>query len=269
MIVRYGALALIILGCLPPAHAQEKPKAPPPALSEYGVQMSRYYEKPFDVPAFLTSWQRLGGEGRDAMMAFLAGLFVKHPDQIRIVTARSYERHAEATVIQGLRLAGKTPEALRAAERWGWPPEQMKPITPVVPLARIKADSPQAFDLLWAASFASADEIYVRPIYAYFASVASEKGVDPADLAATALARHARNTDVGRTLSAKYPRDVFIRIVYAASALWSLESNARQHRFVAAAVDRFVKEQPDTVAAKTFTGYARQVRALGAPQRRG
>ena len=65
-----------------------------------------------------------------------------------------------------------------------------------------------------------------------------------------AQARTRPSKEVSEALTKKYPRERLRWVVFAASALWSLDSNARQHRFVAAALDQFVKEAPNGPAAK-------------------
>jgi acetyl-CoA synthetase len=75
---------------------------------------------------------------------------------------------------------------------------------------------------------------------------------DPAvvDDLITVVARHRRDNQTTAELGKKYSREIFIRIAFAASALWSLESNASQHKFIAAALDGYVKEQPNSPAAR-------------------
>ena len=50
-------------------------------------------------------------------------------------------------------------------------------------------------------------------------------------------------------LKNKYPQDTFMRVVFASSALWSLDSNARQHKFVAAALNDFQKGKAGSPAS--------------------
>src|SRR5687767_2313380 len=97
-------LALLLLGAtVSPLSAQQtRPEAKaPPSLRELEAALSRYYEKPFDIPQLLVQWEQSGGPARDAMMGFLAGVFVKHPDEIKRATAATnFGRMAQAAVIQ-------------------------------------------------------------------------------------------------------------------------------------------------------------------------
>ena len=193
----------------------------------------------------------LGAGGRTRapfMMGFLAGLFAKQPEQIKIATAAKLGRPAQAAVIQGLRLAGRHPEAIAAAKSWDWSAEQMAPITPLRPLGEVKPTQPGSFDIFWAASFATGDEAYVRPIYDYYDTVASTADVDVQDIVAIVTLRARRDRAGLEAIKQKYPDATFRRVVNASSALWSLESNARQHKFVASALDRYVKEKPGSPA---------------------
>jgi hypothetical protein len=211
---------------------------------------SRYYEKPVDLASWLTAWERLGAPGTSSTLGFLAGVFTKYPDQIGIAMNAPLNRTAQVMVINALRLAGKTAEAKRAAQGWNWPPDQTERITPVLPLHSIKPKTAEGFDTFWGASFATGDPAYVRPIYNFYATAVAQPDIDLNDVVAVVISRHRRDNQTIAELGKKQPREVFIRIVFAATALWSLESNARQHKFVAAALDRYVKEQPNSPAAK-------------------
>jgi hypothetical protein len=216
--------------------------------------MTRYYERPSDIVLMLMSWEKLGGPGTDAMMGFLAGYFAKHPDQIGRVTKAPLGKTAQLFVVQGLRLADRTYDARMAAWHWSWPAEEMTKITAVTPLVKAKATSgAQVFDVMWGASFATGDATYVRPIYDYLAAFLSEPGVNVADVMTMVAVKHrAANQEAVKEMAGRYPKETFIRIAHASSALWSLESNARQHKFVAAALEQYAKQQPQSPAIKAI-----------------
>lgn len=219
-------------------------------LRSFEQATSRYYEKPVDLAKWLTAWERLGAPGTDSILGFLTGVLTKYPDQINIATKAPLGHTAQVMVIQALRLAQRITEAKKAAQDWNWPPEQAARITPVQPLLLLKPQTPQMFDVFWGASFATGDPAYVRPIYNYYAAAVSQPDVDVKDVVATVVARHRRDNQTTAELGKKYSREIFIRIAFAASALWSLESNASQHKFIAAALDGYVKEQPNSPAAR-------------------
>lgn len=219
-------------------------------LHELERATSRYYEKPVDLATWLTAWERLGAPGTSSTLGFLAGVFTKYPDQIGVAMKAPLNRTAQTMVIQALRLAGKTSEAKRASQGWNWPPEQTERITPVLPLHSIKPKAAEGFDTFWGASFATGDPAYVRPIYNFYAAAVSQPDIDLKDVVAVVIARHRRDNQTIADLGKKHSREIFLRIVVASSALWSLESNARQHKFVAAALDSYVKEQPSSPAVR-------------------
>jgi hypothetical protein len=246
-----GIAASLLLAAIPRHLGAQEAGGHPnvaPNLRDLGAAISRYYEKPVDLPRLLADWEQAGGPARDSMMGFLAGLFAKQPEQIKIATAAKLGRPAQAAVIQGLRLAGRHPEAIAAAKSWDWSAEQMAPITPLRPLGEVKPTQPGSFDIFWAASFATGDEAYVRPIYDYYDTVASTADVDVQDIVAIVTLRARRDRAGLEAIKQKYPDATFRRVVNASSALWSLESNARQHKFVASALDRYVKEKPGSPA---------------------
>jgi hypothetical protein len=119
-------------------------------------------------------------------------------------------------------------------------------------LRQATATQPGTFDVLWAASFATGDPAYVRPIFDYYASVAAQDGVDIQDIVAFVIARGGANKEAIQAIAKKYPRETLQKVVFASSALWSLSSNAGQHKFVAAALARYLEAQPASPAAKGF-----------------
>lgn len=261
--VRAVVLALATLALVAVSDAQTAPNGDKPRLSEYQAALGRYYEKPFDIPTFIHDWEKSSRRSENVVLGFLTGLFAKHPEQADKLAAGTFQPPTQLAIILSLQRADRVPEAKRVAERWGWSAQQVASITPVPLLNQIKADHPEVFDALWAASFAGADARYVRPIYDFYVRTASEEGIDAADMTTIALARHSGDVGTVRALASKYSQSVFPRVVYAASALWSLESNARQHAFVAAALDGFLKEQPDSKATKALQEYRDRVRAMG------
>ena len=93
----------------------------------------------------------------------------------------------------------------------------------------------------------------VRPIYDYLAAFLSEPGVNVADVVTMVAFKHRLvNQEAVKEMAGKYPKETFVRIAHASSALWSLESNARQHKFVAAALEQYAKQQPQSPVVKAI-----------------
>jgi len=247
-------LALLTAGAPCAALAQNaQPPAAPLDARQLGLAMTRYYERPVDIPNMLVMWEKLGRPGPESMIGFLAGLFTKHPDKIATAIKTPLELNTQVFIVAGLRLANRTHEAKAAGQQWGWSSEQIASITPVEPLATKKVATAGHFDVMWAASFATGDATYVRPIYEFFADFASQPGVDVRDAITMVMVKHGIiNRDAVKDLAKKYPQETFVRIAHASSALWSLESNARQHKFVAAALEQYAKQQPQNAAIKAI-----------------
>jgi hypothetical protein len=225
---------------------------PPVNARQLSDAFARYYEKPFDIPQFLYAWDGLGRPGPDGVIGFLAGVFAKHPDRIDTTTTAPLNRQMQAAVFLGLCLADRNGEAKAAAERWRWPSERIGRMAQFRPLLELKAELPAHFDMFWGATFATGNAAYVRPIYDYYVAVVTQRDVDAHDILTAAMSKHRSDKSAMDVVTKKYPRDILVRVIVAASALWSLESNARQHKFVAIALDQYAKESPDSPAIATF-----------------
>ena len=227
-------------------------------------RIERYYEKPFDVPAYIQAWEKAGRQGSDAVLGFLAGVFTKSPQQVARVGALTLEKPAQLIIVQALRFAQKADDARMFAQRWGWPVDELARIAPVPSLLTTRPEQPGHFDTFWGASFATGDAAYVRPIFDYYAGATTEPDIDVNDIVAVVVSRSKSDKDTTDQIARKYPRERLRWVIFAASALWSLDSNARQHRFVATALDSYVKESPASAASK---GVLAVRAALNAPAR--
>jgi hypothetical protein len=251
--LRLALLLLVpVMGSASPLLAQDAQNSasPLPPVRELETTLSRYYEEPFDVPRFLREWQNQLGAFFSRHMGFLAGLFAKHPEKIETVTGEKLDPRAQFIVVEGLRMADRHDQAVAAAARWGWSQDRIATIRPGFPLHRLRPDQPMTFDMFWGASYATGDASYVRPIYDYYASVAARPDIEVRDIVMFAVKGKSRPDNEVMAILRKYPPGILVQLGNAAEALLSLESNARQHKFVAAALDRYVKEQPAAPAAK-------------------
>jgi hypothetical protein len=245
--------ALLVLGAallVAPSFAQQQ-QSPQPNLP----RIERYYEQPFDVPAFLQAWENAGRPGTDAVLGFLTGVLTRQPDQTTKITGVALERQGQLIVVQALRFAQKTDEAKAYAEKRGWSADDVARIAPVRPLLATRPEEPSHFDTFWGASFATGDAAYVRPIYDYYAGVLSEPGIDANDIVTIVVSRTRPSKEATDAIVTKYPRERLRWVIFAATALWSLDQNAQQHTFVAAALDQYVKEAPGGPAAKGLAAF--------------
>lgn len=258
---RTAALAIAWAALLfTPAGAQQQQQQPAAQLP----RLDRYYEKPFDVVAYLRAWDKAGRHGADVVLGFLAGVFTKQPKEVARMADVGIDRGGQVIVIQALRFAQKAPEARGFAEKWGWSKEDVANIDVVRPLAATRPEQPNHFDTLWGAAFATGDASYVRPIYDYYAGVAGESDIDVNDIVAIVVAQSKSDRDAMGAFAKKYPRERLRWLVYGASALWSLDSNAQQHRFVAAALEQYKKEAPNSQATKGLAALRTALASAGA-----
>jgi hypothetical protein len=117
-------------------------------------------------------------------------------------------------------------------------------------LEELRIASPTHLDLLWGASFASGDARHVRKIIEFYASTADQSEQIVLDTARVVVAMAGGPQEPLQGLRAKYGDDRARQIIYAATALWAVQSNARQHSFVDQAVTQFIKDRQGTPAAK-------------------
>jgi hypothetical protein len=114
-------------------------------------------------------------------------------------------------------------------------------------------------DILWGASFASSGPRFVQMIADFFAQTANRSELVALDVAGTALAM--MGGPKGPDLRAKYGDEGGRQIIYAAAALWALQSNSRQHVFVDRLVGKYIQDHPGTPATKALSA----LRSRGKP----
>lgn len=192
-----------------------------------------------------------------ALTGFFAAICVAHPDKFPRMVPADLKPKTAAAIAAAVRLCGSAPVAavLKPTLERSPPDGRMKAAITSLPsrLSELRVTHPMHLDILWSASFATASPAYVRPIYDYYDSAAALPGVDVRDIVAIVVLKHRPNKEALDAITAKYPRDTLIRIVFAASALWSLDSNARQHTFVATALNGYEKEKAGSPAATGLT----------------
>jgi hypothetical protein len=112
----------------------------------------------------------------------------------------------------------------------------------------IRVRTPTHLDILWGASFASGDGHFVRMIVDFFAGTANRSGDIALDVLQTAVALSGGPRDILGTLRGKYGDENTVEIIYAATALWSLEANSEQHPFVRQVLTEYIQDHGDTAA---------------------
>jgi hypothetical protein len=106
---------------------------------------------------------------------------------------------------------------------------------------------------MWGASFASGDPRYCSRILDRFASVANVDG-NADDMVRIAWS-YGTGADVRWVVEKRGP-DKAHELISQSSALWALDSNARQHEFVRDAVGKYINAHPGEPASKALLALA-------------
>jgi hypothetical protein len=220
-----------------------------------------FYKNPsprrvFGIIRYLdTAIQPNGPSGEPAVIGFLAAAFQRYQGDIDKMIPGGLSTTMQWTVATSLRLAGQDAKArsmadhLReggsAAPDWARVPSS---------LDAVAVTGPSEFDLMWGASFASGDPRYCSRILDRFASVANVDGN------ADDLVSIARSSGTGadmRWIAEKHGSDRARDLILQSTALWSLDSNARQHEFVRDAVEKYINAHRDEPASKALLALLR------------
>lgn len=107
-------------------------------------------------------------------------------------------------------------------------------------------------DIVWGASSASGDGRHARKIIDFLARTMNRSEPLAFDVARTAVAMSGGPKEVNGELRGKYGDHLSREIVFAATALWALASNARRHAFVNDALTAYIREHPTSYATKAL-----------------
>jgi hypothetical protein len=191
----------------------------------------------------------------------LARSFNLHPDWIERLIPNAPDSKAASTLVAALRLSGHAAEAERFRARLGngGLDAKLEGEFAALParLEDIRIKTPSDLDVLWGASFADGDGRYVRQIIDFFADTANESEPVALDVARICVAMAGGPKDVYAGLKAKYSEAQARRLVYAATALWAIGSNARQHEYVKHTAADYIRDHqgaPATNALSVITG---------------
>lgn len=187
-------------------------------------------------------------------VGLLAVVFRKHPDQIeQLIPAKMSPRVADA-LAAALLLSGNQAlakklqpkfdqagsDATLKAQLAGLPPR----------LENIQIQIPTHLDILWGASFASGDGAFVLMILDYLAQTANVSEAVAIDVAMTMSGMFGGRKETLMELRKKYGDSGFVRLVYAATALWALNANGFRHEFVEQAIAKYAAGHAGTPTGK-------------------
>jgi hypothetical protein len=246
-----------IVGSAPPA-AEAQTTDTAAEVQEVSTALNTFYKaaKKPDVGDLLARWERLAATDQPPalppMLGFLAAYFEKNPAQVDRVTNHAFGRKGQTIVLISLEAAGNDAATRRTAGKWHWKEAEVAKLGEIKPLAALVPEGPSDLDTLWGAAFATGDPTYVRKIYDFYASVANDPKVEFGDIVLVIQARRNNKMESLRGIGERYSPETAQKIVFAASAIWSLMANATAHPFVKAELDRIENHSAATNAVKAM-----------------
>ena len=256
--------AVILLGS-GPARAQQAPPAAhqgSAAVGKHDLQLMFFYKdpRPDRLVGLLEELQGrsdLQWDGFVVPAGVLAVVFRKHPTSIDKLLPRTMTARTAEVVTAALTLAGSRASLQRLRPRLaaaGSDPTLKAEFAelPDHP-EKVVIRTGTHLDLVWGAAFATGDERFPTMIASFVAQTANRSELVAIDVALVAVALSGGPRDILGTLRSKYGDQGAREIVIAATGLWALGSNARQHPFVASAVEKYVQAHSGTPANKALS----------------
>lgn len=126
-------------------------------------------------------------------------------------------------------------------------------ISPASQLLHINITNPHQLDQLWLAYFTYEDTRYLDKVIQTYANTVIDPNFDFMDIVMLAQCHDKavckkRFAAEYEALPKKYPtKESMIRLIIAATAFWSLTSNAYQHPSVDAHIEKYIQNTPHTM----------------------
>jgi len=249
-----GSIALFN-AAVSPLHAE-----PTPTTTVSEADFTYFYKNP--SPARLSQlmayFNTLAQSGKPfvqpPMIGFLAAAFQKYPGDVDNLISADLSLPMLEIVEYSLRLAGQHAKARSIIDRLKSRGAAAPDFTDVPSsLDAMAATGPTEFDMLWGASFASGDPRYCSKILARFAHIANVDG-NADDI--LAIAKAAETGADSHWVVDKRGVEKARELSNIATALWALNSNAKQHEFVRKVVGDYIQAHPTEPASKTLIALA-------------
>jgi hypothetical protein len=240
------------------AHAQQASGPPADSLAFFykDPQPERLVEIFADVQNKALPWGAY-----PPLTGLLAAVFKLHPEQIDQLAPGVKDVKAAYALIAASRLSGQSAksEALRAEFANIGSDERLNFEFANLPnrIEDLRIATPTHLDILWGASFAAGDGRYVVPIIEFFANTANASEPVAIDIAKIAIEIMGGPKDTVKGLKEKYGEARARQMVYAATALWAIQSNARQHEYVRQTTAKYIEDHPGTPATKALSALTR------------
>ena len=191
------------------------------------------------------------------LTGLLAADFKSHPEHIDRLVPIVTDVKASYAVITAARLSGQPAKAelLRAKFASLGFDQTLNSEFAGIPtrFEDLRITRPTHLDILWGASFAAGDGRYVTPIIDYFAAAANASELVAIDIAKTTIEMTGGPKGTIASLKGKYGDAGAMQLIYAATALWAIAANSRQHPFVKQTVTEYIRNHPGTPATKALS----------------
>jgi hypothetical protein len=195
-------------------------------------------------------------EAYPPVAGFYAFVFRTHPNDIDKLIPQAPDARAAETIAAALRLSGNQAAQERFQPRLAKAGRdlQLASVFANLPsrLEDVQITTPSNLDILWGAAFGSGDAKFVLMIIDYFARTANLDEEVARDIVRTVIAMAGGPREVFNELRGRYGVLAARQVVFAASALWAIQSNARQHEFVNRVVTKYIDEHPATLAQQAM-----------------
>jgi hypothetical protein len=232
----------------------------PSQSSDLGNVLAFFYRdpRPERLTGIFTSLQgqSLPWTAYPPLAGLFAGIFSLHPDWIARLTPNAPDAKAASTLVAALRLSGQQAKAemLRAKFASSGFDQRLEAEFAGLPthLEDLRITTPSQLDLLWGASFAGGDGRYVRPIIDFMAETANASELVAVDISKIAVGMSGGPRDIMVGLKEKYGDARTRQMIYAATALWAIRSNAIEHEYVKQAATKYIGDHPGTPATKAL-----------------
>jgi len=195
-------------------------------------------------------------EAYPPVAGFYAYVFRTYPNAIDKLIPETLDPRTAETIAAALRLSGNQAAQEKFQPRLEKTGRdlQLAAVFANLPgrLEELQITTPSNLDVLWGAAFGSGDPKFVVMIIDYFARTANLDEEIARDIVRTVIAMTGGPRDIFNQLRARYGVLAARQVVFAASALWAIQSNARQHEFVDRVVAAYIDRHPGTLAQKAL-----------------
>jgi hypothetical protein len=253
-----AALAANVCALLPPVRAAAQQAQDPPG----DTLLTTFYKDPrperligfFDQLRTLPAAQ--SWEAFPPVAGFFAFVFRTYPDKVDNLIPDTPDAKAAEAIAAALRLSGNQAmyeKFLPRLAKTGRDPALASVFVNLPPkLEELKITTPSNLDILWGAAFASGQAKFVVMIIDYFAQTANLDDSVALDVVRTVTAMASGSREIFDQLRGRYGVLAARQVVFAASALWAIQTNAREHEFINRVVATYIAQHPGTPAQKAL-----------------